>query len=160
MRFEPSLFDKLFESHSPRANQSTIRTLSLDEIKVSVARDLESLLNTRMGFSEARMAPFRECAGSMLTYGLNDFSGRSLASSDDREFICESIQRVIAHHEPRLSDVEVTLALRGQSEPASGLNFAIKAMLVLHPAQALVNFDAMLQPSIHRYCVTRARGKA
>ena len=158
MRFEPSLFDKLFEGHPIGANLSTVRSLSLDELKSSVARDLESLLNTRMGFFEAQMEPFPECASSMLTYGLNDFSGCSLASSDDRKFICGSIQRAIAHHEPRLKDVEVTLAIREQS--VSVLNFAIKALLVVHPAQEPVNFDALLQPSTHQYSVPRARGKA
>ena len=158
MRFEPSLFDKLFERHSPLGSASTVRTLSLDELKHSMAGDLEALLNTRMTFSEAVMGPFPECASSMLTYGLNDFSACSLASSDDREFICESIQRAIARHEPRLKDVEVMLALHERA--VSALNFTIRALLVLHPAQELVNFDAQLQPSTHRYSVARTRGKA
>ena len=158
MRFNPSLFDKLFDGHPIDANLSTVRTHSLDELKNSVARDLESLLNTRMGFSDAQMKSFPECASSMLTYGLNDFSGHSLASSDDRKFICESIRRAITHHEPRLNDVEVKLALREQS--VSVLNFAIKALLVIHPAQEPVNFDALLQPSTHQYSVTRAKSKA
>jgi len=158
MRFNPSLFDKLFSGHTLDATQSTVRTFSLDEIKTSVARDLESLLNTRMAFSEVQMELFPQCASSMLTYGLTDFSAHSLASSDDRKFICESIRRAITHHEPRLNDVEVTLALREQS--VSVLNFAIKALLVIHPAQEAVNFDALLQPSTHQYSVTRAKGKA
>jgi type VI secretion system protein ImpF len=158
MRFEPSLFDKLFEDHSVDANRSTVRALSLDELKNSVARDLESLLNTRMGFSDAQLEPFPHCAESMLTYGLTDFSNRSLASSDDRKFICESIQSAIARHEPRLKSVEVTLALRERSVKV--LTFAIKAMLVVRPAQEPVNFDALLQPSTHQYSVTRTRGIA
>lgn len=158
MRFEPSLLDRLFDDHPAGANASTVRMLSLDELKNSVARDLESLLNTRMGFSEAQMERFPECVGSMLTYGLNDFSGRSLASSDDRKFICGAIQRAIEHHEPRLTDVEVVLALREQS--VSALNFAIKALLIVSEAQEPVNFDALLQPTTHQYAVTRTRGKA
>ncbi|GAB2873767.1 type VI secretion system baseplate subunit TssE [Paraburkholderia jirisanensis] len=157
MRFNPSLFDKLFGGYPTESNPSTVRTHSLDEIKHSVARDLESLLNTRMAFSEAQLELFRECAGSMLTYGLNDFSDRSLASSEDRSFICASIKRAITRHEPRLQGVEVALAVREQC--VSVLHFAIKALLVVHPAQAPVNFDALLQPSTHQYSVTRAKGK-
>jgi type VI secretion system protein ImpF len=158
MRFEPSLFDKLFEDEPNGANPSTVHTLSLDELKSSVARDLEALLNTRMGLSEEALGEFPECARSILTYGLNDFSGRSLASDYDRKFICRSIQLAIARHEPRLRNVQVTLELREQS--TSVLNFAISALLVVYSTQEPVNFDALLQPSTHQYSVMRARGKA
>ncbi|MEX3980545.1 type VI secretion system baseplate subunit TssE [Paraburkholderia sp. EG287A] len=155
MRFEPGLFDKLFYN---APDSATVRTLSLEELKSTVAQDLESLLNTRMGYSEDDLGGFPECSRSILTYGLNDFSGRTLASHDDRKFICESIGRAIARHERRLVDVKVTLEMRAPSTNA--LHFAIKAMLVVHPAQERVSFDAQLQPSTHQYSVTRARGKA
>ncbi|OBR48511.1 type VI secretion system baseplate subunit TssE [Paraburkholderia tropica] len=155
MRFEPGLFDKVFY-HAP--DSATVRTLSLEELKAAVAQDLESLLNTRMVFSEEDLAGFPECSRSILTYGLTDFSGRSLASHDDRKFICECIARAIARHERRLVDVRVTLELRAPS--AHALHFAIQAMLIVHPAQEPVSFDAQLQPSTHQYLVTRARNKA
>jgi len=46
-RFEPSFLDKLFdeEPHLPAA--AALRHLSLEELKSTVARDVESLLNTR-----------------------------------------------------------------------------------------------------------------
>jgi type VI secretion system protein ImpF len=157
MRFEPGLFDKLFETDPAGASSPTVRTLTLDELKSSVAHDLELLLNTRMGFTEERMKAFPECARSILTYGLSDFSGRSLASDDDRKFICRSIELAIARHESRLTRVKVSLELREQS--TSALHFAINALLIVHPAQEPVNFDAFLQPSTHQYSVMRARGK-
>ena len=48
--FEPSLFDKLFDDPPLAAVR---RKLSLDELKDSVARDLEALLNTRVVFDAA-----------------------------------------------------------------------------------------------------------
>jgi type VI secretion system protein ImpF len=53
--------------------------------------------------------------------------------------------------------VAVTLELNEQSTNA--LNFAIQALLVVHPAEEPVSFDAMLQPSTLQYSVTRARAK-
>lgn len=91
----------------------------------------------------------------VLTYGLNDFAGLSLASHYDRAFICKSIQQAIARHEPRLQQVQVTFELNEQSTNA--LYFAIQALLVVHPAEEPVSFDAMLQPSTLQYSVTRAR---
>jgi type VI secretion system protein ImpF len=53
--FEPSLFDKLFDDPPLAAVR---RKLSLDELKDSVARDLEALLNTRVVFDAALAQDF------------------------------------------------------------------------------------------------------
>ena len=107
--------------------------------------------------TEHELAALPECQKSVLTYGLNDFAGLSLASHYDRTFICKSIQQAIARHEPRLKQVAVTLELNEQSTNA--LYFAIQALLVVHPAEEPVSFDAMLQPSTLQYSVSRARAK-
>lgn len=155
MRFEPDLFDKLFYN---APDSPTVRTLSLEELKNSVARNIESLLNTRMVFSDKKLVGFKECAKSILTYGLEDFSGRSLASHADRDLICESIKRTIERHEQRLKEIEVHLEPRIQS--ISALRFSITAMLVVHPACEQVSFDAQLQPSTRQYSVGRAGGRS
>jgi type VI secretion system protein ImpF len=156
-RFEPSLLDKLFDDDPRRTTASSaLRTLSVEELKATVARDVEALLNTRTPLSEADLETLPECKYSVLTYGLQDFSGLSLASYYDRSFICRSIQQAIAWHEPRLQDVKVSLELKEQT--SSALYFAIQALLVVHPAEEPVSFDAMLHPSTLRYSVSRARG--
>ncbi|MFD1559913.1 type VI secretion system baseplate subunit TssE [Paraburkholderia silviterrae] len=156
-RFEPSFFDKLFDDEPHLPAPAAMRQLSLEELKATVARDLESILNTRIAYTEAMLAHLPECRKSLLTYGLNDFAGMSLASHNDRTFICNSIQQAITRHEPRLQGVSVTLELNSRS--TSVLNFVIQALLVVHPAEEPVNFDAMLQPSTLQYSVTRARAK-
>ncbi|MFX1675384.1 type VI secretion system baseplate subunit TssE [Paraburkholderia sp. A2WS-5] len=156
-RFEPSFFDKLFDDEPHVPAPAAMRQLSLDELKATVARDLESILNTRIAFSEEDLGQFPECTRSLLTYGLNDFAGLSLASHCDRTFICGSIRRAIERHEPRLQSVNVRLETNSRS--TSSLNFVIQAMLVVHPAEEPVNFDALLQPSTLQYSVTRARAK-
>ncbi|QBQ99380.1 type VI secretion system baseplate subunit TssE [Paraburkholderia pallida] len=156
-RFEPSFFDKLFDDEPHVPAPAAMRQLSLEELKATVARDLESILNTRIAFSEEMLAQLPQCQKSLLTYGLNDFAGRSLVSHTDRTFICNSIQQAITRHEPRLQGVSVTLELNSRS--TSVLNFVIQALLVVHPAEEPVNFDAMLQPSTLQYSVTRARAK-
>ncbi|MFX1676922.1 type VI secretion system baseplate subunit TssE [Paraburkholderia sp. A2WS-5] len=154
MRFEPDLFDKLFYN---APDSSTVRKISLDELKNSVARNIESILNTRMIFSEEYMTRFPECTKSILTYGLNDFTGLSLSNSAARDAIGESIRVAIKRHEPRLVGAEVTLEQRPQS--IGGLQFAIKAMLVVHPAREPVSFDAQFQATTGQYSVSRAGGR-
>lgn len=154
--FEPSLFDKLFDGdgQTPHA----LRRLSVEEIKETVARDIEALLNTRMVFTEASLKRFPECQRSVLTYGLSDFSGLSLASFYDREFICRSLEQAIARHEPRLTQVRVVLQV--DSRATSVLYFAITAMLDVGPAHEPVTFDATLQPSTLQYSVSKGWAKA
>ena len=154
--FEPSLFDKLFEAEgqSPYA----LRRLSIEEMKETVARDIEALLNTRMVFTEEDLRRYPNCQRSVLTYGLSDFSGLSLASHYDREFICRSLEQAIARHEPRLTHVRVMLHV--DSRATSVLYFAITAMLDVGPAHEPVTFDATLQPSTLQYSVTKGWAKS
>ncbi|WP_186134222.1 type VI secretion system baseplate subunit TssE [Burkholderia gladioli] len=154
-RFEPSFLDKLFDDEPHQPASPAMRQLSLDELKSTVARDVESILNTRIALTDEDLHALPECQQSVLTYGLNDFAGLSLASHYDRAFICKSIQQAIDRHEPRLRQVAVSFELNEQS--TNSLNFAIRAMLVVHPAQEPVSFDAMLQPSTLQYSVTRGR---
>lgn len=155
-RFEPSFLDKLFDDEPHLPASPAMRQLSLDELKTTVARDVESILNTRIALTDDDLAALPECQQSVLTYGLNDFAGLSLASHYDRAFICKSIQQAIDRHEPRLRQVAVTFELNEQA--TNSLNFSIRALLVVHPAEEPVNFDAMLQPSTLQYSVTRSRG--
>lgn len=92
----------------------------------------------------------------MLTYGLNDFAGMSLASHYDRVYICKSLQNAIARHETRLRQVEVSLAGMRRAS-SSALCFNISAVLLLPGMREPVNFDAMLQPTTLQYSVSKAR---
>ncbi|KAA3653753.1 MAG: type VI secretion system baseplate subunit TssE [Proteobacteria bacterium] len=150
--FEPSLFDKLFDNAPIEASR---RRLSIDEVKDSVARDLEALLNTRTLIDDTLAQRFPRAVQSIASFGLNDFSGMSLASVSDRRDICASIKRAIACHEPRLKDIQVDLELDRRS--INALFFSIRAVLVVRPAHEPVSFDAMLQPTTLQYSIARQR---
>lgn len=155
--FEPGLFDKLFvdEVNSPSA---VLRRMSVEEMKVVVARDLESLLNSRISLGEDDFELYPQCRLSILTYGVADFAGMSLANYYDRINICKSLQNAIARHETRLCQVEVSL-VGTKSAVSSVLCFNISAMLQLPGMREPVNFDAMLQPTTLQYSVSKARPK-
>ena len=154
--FAPSLFDRLMGSGSAIRKESRILLrLSLEELKDNVARDLESLLNTRAVMPDELLDAYPECSDSILSYGLHDFAGLSLASTDDRAFICRSLEKTIARHEPRLSNVRATLEVKEGA--INRLNFAISALLVVDSAREPVSFDAVLQPSTLHYSISKAR---
>lgn len=155
---EPSLLDKLFDDSPKDAGGSVFKRFSTEEYKDSVARDVESLLNNRFVLDEAGLKHFPECQRSLVTYGIHDFSGLSLASSYDRAFICNSLELAISRHEGRLSKVQVTL--REDQRSTGALRFSINALLVIHPSREPVSFDALLQPATLQYSVSRSRRAA
>ncbi len=153
--FIPGLFDRLMGADSAHTSSDVVTRLSMDSLKDTVARDLEAMLNTRTVIPEELLRRFPECSNSILTYGLNDFSGMSLASIDDRAHICRCLEQSVARHEPRLKNVRASLELREGS--INRLNFAISAMLVVHSTQEPVSFDAVLQPSTLQYSISKTR---
>lgn len=157
--FEPSLLEKLFDDEPRvRGGAGMFRSLTLEQYKESVARDLEGLLNSRAAFGEDSLEAWPECRRSLLTYGLRDFSTMSLANGHDRTAICRSLEQAIARHEPRLHGVRVML--EGNGRGPSALRFAIHALLDVEPAREPVSFDALLQPSTMQYSVSRLRRPA
>jgi len=156
--FTPGLLDRLMERPGAAASGGTVARVSLEEMKDSVARDLEALLNTRAVLPESLFQRFPECVRSIATYGLHDFAGLSLSSTDDRAFICRCLEQAIARHEPRLRNVQARLELR--EDAVNRLNFAITAIMVVSAAHEPVNFDAVLQPSSLHYTISKARRPA
>ena len=157
--FEPSLLERLFDDE-PRATAAAgiFKSISLDQYKESVARDLEGLLNSRAAFTEHALTSFPNCQKSLMTYGLRDFSTMSLSNGHDRAAICRSLEQSIGRHEPRLHNVRVSLESNGRA--IGGLHFSIHGLLDVQPAREPISFDAMLQPSTLQYSVSRLRRAA
>lgn len=153
--YTPGLFDRLMDAPGRGASNATVTRLSIEDLKESVARDLEALLNTRIALRDEVLEQYPECGRSLMTYGLQDFAGRSLSSFDDRAYICACLEAAIARHEPRLRNVSASLELR--EDAVNCLNFAITALLVVNAAQEPVNFDAVLQPTSLQYTISKAR---
>ncbi|GAB3457811.1 type VI secretion system baseplate subunit TssE [Massilia terrae] len=125
--------------------------MTLDQVKDLIARDLEALLNTRAMPRWFDAHP--RARGSVLNYGLADFAGMCLTSSEDREAICASLKLAIETHEPRLTQVCATLEPSGGS--INRLHIAINAKLLVGENGETVNFNAVLQPSSLRYSIVR-----
>lgn len=155
----PTLFERLADN-APResSDKHSLRFISVEELKDSVAKDMEALLNSRCAYSLHIFERFPESLQSMCSYGMNDFVGLSLANPADRNNICRSLERTIATHERRLEQVRVVL--ESDTGVVNRLKFAIHALLRVHPSTEPVFFDALLQPSTLQYSVSRAKRPA
>ena len=132
----------------------TART-AVEQLKDSLARELEALLNTRLGFPSGRFDDRPEARSSFLNYGLADFAGFCLSSSEDRAAICASLKDAIERHEPRLKNVSASLEREAGS--VNRLHFVIHATLHMADGLAPVDFNAVLQPSNLHYAIANER---
>lgn len=145
--FRTTLFDRLL----PETDQN-YRGISLQELRESVASDLEDLLNSRMAKLDHLIDQFPLAKQSILQFGIIDFVGLSTANPSDRDKICQSIEQSIAAHEPRLKQIKVEMLLDGQNMGA--LYLSIQAYLNIHPLFEPVIFDAVLKPTTQQYVIS------
>jgi len=144
-----SLFDRLTD-HEPRNSREVPppQWEQLREHKLSVARDLTNLLNTRRSESDIP-EKFEQTCESLAAYGVQDFSTAPM----DREQIRRAIERTIRLFEPRLSRVQVTLVEGTQFQ----FSFRITAMLRMDIGVEPVVYDADLPKASRRFQVLTGR---
>ncbi len=138
-----SVLDRLVDSEPGSSVEARVSGAeSLRQLKESVRRDLEWLLNTRRKTFELP-DDFEEIRRSVAVFGVHDFSTMSVRNSADQDFICRMLQDAIKVFEPRLRDVTVNVAAGREFEHT--LHFHIQAYLEVDPAPEQVNFDTSLQ---------------
>lgn len=152
--FAPSLLDKLLGEGTAMRGGGTSPRFTVEQVKDSVARDIEMLLNTHAAYELSELEGLPLVGQSLLTLGLTDISAMSMASDRDRARITEALRKALADHDRRLTQVEVKV--RPAQAGHAGLAFSIRAKLLLNPNVEPVSFDAVLQPGSNRYAVSKA----
>ncbi|MDB5306039.1 MAG: iraD [Gemmataceae bacterium] len=150
--FTASVLDRLIDDDPDlTAEPARNRAQLLRELKQSVRRDLEDLLNTR----RRNMLPptgLKELATSLVAYGIPDFSGTGPVTAKERDAFCRVIETIIRQNEPRL--VRVAVELAAAPEPGDRtLRFRIDALLRADPAPEPVVFDSTLEPATSQFAI-------
>lgn len=153
----PSVWDRLLATDE-RGSDRYAQAQNFEQLRAAIARDLEGLLNTRVAWSDDMFAHYPESGASVLNYGLCDFAGKCLTSSEDRAAICASVSAVIARFEPRLASVEVNVF--GVEMATNRLDFVIAGTVKGHDAVGRTEFNAMLTPSTLQYSVSQSGRRA
>jgi len=118
------------------------RAQSLRELKLSLKRDLEWLLNTRKTIDPAPDSA-RETVRSVYNYGFADISSKSVLSGRDQSELVREMELAIAVFEPRLKRAKVRME-RVEGSYRS-LKFVIEGLLCMDPAPEPVRFDTVLE---------------
>ena len=154
----PSLIDKLIDREPSLATDSpTSRAQAIRELKKSLRRDLEWLLNTRRNPQAASPESMEQLAHSLYNYGLPDFSTYSINSARDRNQLLAELENAINVFEPRLRDIRISL-VESVGGPLRVLHFEIEGLLEMDPAPEMVSFDTTLQLASGEYQIRGERG--
>ncbi|MDQ6787621.1 MAG: type VI secretion system baseplate subunit TssE [Acidobacteriota bacterium] len=143
IRVTPSVLDRLID-FDPKSSQEAPKSHSnsLRELKQSVRRDLEWLLNTRCYLDDID-ENLEEVRKSVIVFGLPDFTGISAKSYAEQKSLTQALETAIKNFEPRFLDLKVFL------EPISNVDrlmkFRIEASLDIEPAPEPIVFDTVLQ---------------
>ncbi|MBI2771768.1 MAG: type VI secretion system baseplate subunit TssE [Burkholderiales bacterium] len=99
------LFDRLSSSES--LGSAGAYLLSPEQLEASIARELSRLFNTR-----CRLMPsqYKESTGTVIDYGIPDFSALSPRRGEDRELLESALTRAVSFYETRLANVSVKVA--------------------------------------------------
>jgi len=142
----PSLLDRLLDDEPGNQREAVKqRHQVLREMKLSVRRDLENLLNTRWR-CVAWPPNLDELETSLVNYGIPDFTGIRFASANTQDELRSILEAVIRRFEPRFSQVRVKLITNADSLDRT-LRFRIDAMLHAEPVVEPVVFDTTLKTS-------------
>lgn len=145
--FRSTLFERLL----PVDDQYNGQGLSIQELRQSIAHDLEDLLNNRMTRLNQTEEHYPGIKNSILQFGIIDFVGLSTANPTDRDKICRSIEQSISAHEPRLKQVKVEMLINENN--MGSLYLSISAYLNISPLYEVVMFDALLKPTTQQYVI-------
>ena len=143
LRITPSVLDRLVDE-DPRESREApkSRAASMSELRRSVRRDLEWLLNTRCVIDPDKI-DLEEVKRSLAMYGLPDFTGIHIKNRLEHKNLVGSLENAIRIFEPRFLDVKITV--EPLNELDRQLKFRIEARLDVDPAPEPIVFDSVLQ---------------
>ncbi|MBV9506526.1 MAG: type VI secretion system baseplate subunit TssE [Acidobacteriia bacterium] len=126
------LFERLIDEQPHElAEIKPRRVHSRLELRESVRSEVANLLNTR--------CPVRvDRNGSVIDYGIPDFSWMNAASGDDRQRLAEIVTRKIAAFEPRLKQIRVSLE-RDSADPRA-ITGTIEGVLAVESIREPLSF--------------------
>lgn len=152
-----SVLDRLLDAN-PDAAQDPPQSLAeqIRDIRESIRRDLEALLNTRC-CPLSPPATLGELKDALVSFGVESILSANLATEEAKTRLARAIEQRVALFETRLSNVRVAI-LRTQGGGARALRLRIEATFRLHEGMPSVHFESVIDPSSQCFAVEPANG--
>jgi type VI secretion system protein ImpF len=136
-----SVLDRLIDDE----DQPQAQSMGMAELRCTVRRDLEMLLNTRrrcLRWDET----LDQLDGSVFGYGLPDLLALDLADPGDREEFMNKVADIIRKSDARFREIRTTM-LQNTDEMDRTLRFRIEAVVKVSPAEEQILFDSVVDPA-------------
>jgi type VI secretion system protein ImpF len=144
-KLRPSILDRLLDNDPGNAMEvDSAQHQKLKELRNSVRRDLENLLNTRLRILEPD-DEFTELKKSLLIYGLPDLATVNIIDKVSRKKFVTQLENLLIEFEPRFKSVNVNY-LENSNPLDRTLRFRIDALLYADPSPEVIIFDSVLEP--------------
>lgn len=154
-KLRASIIDRLSD-HNPKekTEADADRHQRLKELRRSVRRDLENLLNTRLRVCEPD-DEYRELKKSLLSYGLPDLATINILDKAKRNIFVKDLETLLIDFEPRFKSVTVN-CLENSDSLDRTLRFRIDAIMYADPSPVTIVFDSILEPVSRTVNLTEA----
>lgn len=148
----PSVLDRLIDEQPDETREpARMRGQMLHDVRNSIRRDLENLLNTRFRCL-SWPDDLTELDRSLVSYGIPDVAGANLASESGRRQFLKIVEQTIRNFEPRFKSVRVEF-LENADDLDRTMRFRIDAMMYAYPAPEPVVFDTAMEPATGEFSV-------
>ncbi len=144
-KLRPSILDRLLDNDPSKSMEVDVdQHQKLKQLRQSVRRDLESLLNTRYRMLEPDNT-LMETKKSILNYGLPDLATINISDKAKRKQFIQHLESIMIEFEPRFKSIKITYLENSDSLDRT-LRFRIDATLYADPSPEVVVFDSILEP--------------
>jgi type VI secretion system protein ImpF len=143
-KLRASILDRLLDDGATRSSDEGSAQQNLKQLRQSVRRDLENLLNTRLRVTEPDER-YIEINKSVLNYGLPDLATVNIIDKEKKQEFITQLENLLLTYEPRFKSVSVQQLENADSSDRT-LNFRIDAVLYADPAPAVIVLNSVLEP--------------
>lgn len=142
-KLRPSIIDRLFDDEPHiQTEQKVEHHQLLKQMRASIRRDLESLLNSRYYLIQPS-SEFTEIDKSIFNYGLPDLTTVNIMNVERRNAFIKQLENTLKTYEPRFKSVKISF-LENEDEIDRTLRFRIDTVIYADPAPEVVIYDSTL----------------
>lgn len=151
-KLRPSVLDRLFdnEPHNQVERDQDHHQI-LKQLRSSVRRDLEHLLNTRYYLLQPS-DDYPELDFSLLNYGLPDLATVNIIDIEKRNLFTRKLEQTLRLFEPRFKSVKISFLDNADNNDRT-LRFRIDAVIYADPMPEVIVFDSILEPATRSIAV-------
>jgi len=144
-KLRASVLDRLLDDEPQSSmDADTNKYHKLKNLRNSVRRDLENLLNTRHRIMEPA-EELKQLELSLLNYGLPDLATVNMSDKDNKQQFIDNFESILKDYEPRFKSVKVSLQDNTDKLDRT-VRFRIDATLYADPYPEVIVFDSVLEP--------------